>query len=210
MCMDVISYLLGKKSGGGSETNLQNNKEVTITSNTTTVINPDENYDGMKKVTVTTNISGSNNNVLVDPYTYASTYSYTVGITSLITKIDVLDLSITTNLRNFLGNSKITTFPLMDTSFVTNMREMFHDCTRLKNVPLLDTSRVANMQNMFSNCTKLTDTSLDNILQMCISSLETNKTLTRLGFTATDYSASRIEALPHYQDFIDAGWTIGY
>lgn len=55
--MDITSYLLGKQAGGGSSTNLQNNKNVTITSNGTEEINPDTGYDGMKKVTVSTNVT---------------------------------------------------------------------------------------------------------------------------------------------------------
>ena len=35
--------------------------------------------------------------------------------------------------------------------------------------------------------------------------------LAQLGITdTTAYPTSRIQALPHYQDFLDAGWTIGY
>lgn len=156
--------------------------------------------------------SGNNNNVLVDT-DYASTYSYSKGITSLITSIDVIDLKYLTNLRGFLATSKITTFPLIDTSQVTTMREMFSDCPLLENVPILNTSSVTTMLNMFANVRNLTDTSLDNILQMCINinpDYLRGKTLSELGFGATNYPASRIQALPHYQDFINAGWTIGY
>ena len=55
--MDTVSYLLGKKSGGGGDVKVQNNKNVTITENTTTTINPDSGYDALKKVNVTTNIT---------------------------------------------------------------------------------------------------------------------------------------------------------
>lgn len=55
--MDITSYLLGKQAGGGSTTNLQNNKNITITSNGTEEVNPDTGYDGMKKITVSTNIT---------------------------------------------------------------------------------------------------------------------------------------------------------
>ena len=36
------------------------------------------------------------------------------------------------------------------------------------------------------------------------------KTLARLGFNSTNYPASRIELLSHYQAFLNANWTIGY
>lgn len=59
---------------------------------------------------------------------------------------------------------------------------------------------------------KLTDASLDNILQMCINatSYTETKTLAELGLSNYRASVSRVEALPHYQDFLNAGWTIGY
>ena len=56
----------------------------------------------------------------------------------------------------------------------------------------------------------LTNESLDNILQFCITSKIENGTLQYLGFDSNVYPINRIEALPHYQDFLDAGWTIGY
>ena len=134
----------------------------------------------------------------------------------------------------FSGDKKLIWFPLVDTSKVTNMSSMFYNCTSLKEVPQFDTSKVTNMSYMFYNCTsleeipqfdtsnvkfmsnmfggcnKLTDTSIDNILQFCITSKKENGTLQYLGFNSNAYPINRIEALPHYQDFINAGWTIGY
>jgi hypothetical protein len=96
------------------------------------------------------------------------------------------------------------------------MQKMFQNCYNLASVPLLDTSAItgsSSFASMFTNCYNLTDTSLDNILQMCINATgyTGNKTLSALGFTnSTIYSESRIQALPHYQAFVNAGWTIGY
>ena len=42
----------------GSSSNLQENKTVTITSNGTATITPDEGYDGLSSVDVTVNVSG--------------------------------------------------------------------------------------------------------------------------------------------------------
>ena len=36
------------------------------------------------------------------------------------------------------------------------------------------------------------------------------KNLSEQGFTSANYPATRIQALPHYQDFVSAGWSIGY
>ena len=55
-------------------------------------------------------------------------------------------------------------------------------------------------------------TNLNNILLSCISatSYTETKTLTQLGIYSYRYPASRIQALPNYQDFLNAGWTTGY
>lgn len=96
-----------------------------------------------------------------------------------------------------------------------NLQWAFSGCSNLKNIPVIYTRNLDSnsFRNTFSNCTSLTDTSLDNILQTCINatSYTGTKTLAQLGITNTTiYPTSRIEALPHYQDFLDAGWTIGY
>lgn len=127
------------------------------------------------------------------------------------TTIPFIDTSNVTGMSDVFNScSNLTTIPLLDTSRAITFVNIFYNCTSLTTVPLLNTSKVGNFNNAFYNCPNLTDTSLDNILQMCANSRETRKKLSRLGFNATNYPTSRIQALPHYQDFIDAGWTIGY
>lgn len=53
--MDIPSYLLGKKAGGGGDVNLQN-KSVTITSNGNSTVRPDSGYDGLSSVGITTDV----------------------------------------------------------------------------------------------------------------------------------------------------------
>lgn len=123
--------------------------------------------------------------------------------------------NVTTVQDMFTNCSVLEKVPLFNTKKVTTMRGMFDGCHSLKNVPLFDTSGITNnfgFYNTFYACHSLTDESLDNILQMCINATNYNgiKTLARLGFNSEYYPTSRIEALPHYADFIDAGWTIGY
>ena len=60
--MDVTSYLLGKKAGGGGGSTLQT-KSVTISTNTTTNIKPDKGYNGLSQVNVTTNIPEPTGNI---------------------------------------------------------------------------------------------------------------------------------------------------
>lgn len=96
-----------------------------------------------------------------------------------------------------------------------NLQWAFSECSNLKNIPVIYTRDLSStsFRSAFSNCTSLTDASLDNILQTCINatSYTGTKTLAQLGIkNTTIYPASRIQALPHYQDFLDAGWTIGY
>ena len=112
----------------------------------------------------------------------------------------------------FQGCSSLKTIPLLNTSSVDNMSSMFAYCYSLEDIPIFDTSNVTNFYNMFNSCGKLTDTSLNNILEMCINatSYTGTKTLARLGLTSNNYPTSKIESLPSYQDFINAGWTIGY
>lgn len=153
---------------------------------------------------------GDSNNVLVDTSLHYDV-SYGGGIRSLIKSIDTLDTSNMTSMLNMFATcTNLRSIPLIDTSNATGMGNMFGRCFAITTIPLLNTSKVTSMSGMFSECRNLNDESLDNILQMCINSLETNKTLTRLGFSSTNYPATRIQALPHYQAFIDAGWTIGY
>lgn len=102
----------------------------------------------------------------------------------------------------------LVTAPEIDTSEAALFTEMFKGCTVLANVPVYDFSAATNLQNVFQNCPALTDQSLDNILQSCISATAYGgtKSLATLGIPNT-YD-SRITALAHYQDFLDAGWII--
>ena len=137
------------------------------------------------------------------------------GCTSLTT-IPLFDTSnITTMNETFRYCTGLTTVPLFNTSKVNTMQDMLNYCSKLTTVPVLDTSSIKfnnGFQNMFSGTTKLTDESLNNILTMCINATSYNgtKTLAFMGFQPRYYSASRIEALSNYQDFINAGWTTGY
>lgn len=118
-----------------------------------------------------------------------------------------------TNLRQTFNNcDKIVTFPAWDTSHVTSFNQTFRNCFLLANVPILNMSVATDIQNMFYKCSALTETSLDNILQSCINANPNlgNKTLAYMGFDSTSQPKATIQALPHYNDFVSAGWVIGY
>ena len=71
--------------------------------------------------------------------------------------IPLLDTSKVTNMKNMFSNCySLTTIPQLDTSKVTNMYNMFYSCYSLTTIPLLDTSKVTDMENMFRSCYSLT------------------------------------------------------
>ena len=68
----------------------------------------------------------------------------------------LLDTSNVTNMYDmFSGCTNLITIPLLDTSNVTNMGDMFCGCTNLITIPLLDTSNVTLTYRMFVGCTNL-------------------------------------------------------
>lgn len=112
----------------------------------------------------------------------------------------------------FKNDTNLIFFPLVNTSNAVNMNQVFNGCTNLIYIPVLDTSKMEYCNSLFANCTAFNNETLDNILQMCInaSSYKGQKKLSYFGFGMSTYPSGRIQALPHYQDFITAGWTIGY
>jgi hypothetical protein len=225
--MDITSYLLGKNSageggGGGSDldwTALGFDNTPQDVLDIYKGINDD--YDYSKEIQDTwipkedlSNMFANNITLKYMPLvdTSITTNMSQTFRSSELREIALLNTSNVTNMFRTFQGSKLTTIPLFDTKNVTNMQQTFMSINTLENVPLLNTSKVTNMVNMFSNDTALTDQSLDNILQMCIdaTSYTGTKTLSTLGFISGNYPATRIQALSNYQDFIDAGWTIGY
>lgn len=150
---------------------------------------------------------------------------------------DYFDFTNCVDFSSFFCYSRLNNAPLIDTSSATNTGSMFSNCSSLISVPQYDLSKVINsssmfsycyylvdvpyynmpncnaISSMFSRCYRLSNESLDNILLTCISMEKvssTNKKLSNLGFTNTYQPVATIQALPHYQNFLDAGWTIGY
>ena len=61
-----------------------------------------------------------------------------------------------TDMNNMFNNcSSLTTIPLLNISSVTDMNNMFYGCQSLTTIPLLNTSLVTDMSSMFYSCYNL-------------------------------------------------------
>ena len=79
-------------------------------------------------------------------------------INKYFTEIPLLNTSNVTNMSQmFEGCTNLTTIPLLNTSNVTDMSRMFYKCSNLITIPQLDTSKVTNMYMMFCDCNRLVD-----------------------------------------------------
>lgn len=117
------------------------------------------------------------------------------------------------SLQGAFRNALITSIPQLDTSKINNMSQMCYDCHNLVDVPVLDTSALTSFSSAFTNCYALSDTSLNNIMQMCInavkySSSATYRNLSYIGLS--EEQAQKCMTLSNYSAFIEAGWTTGY
>lgn len=65
------------------------------------------------------------------------------------------DWSGITNMERMFSNSTIAEIPVIDTSNVTNMSNMFYNCSNITTIPKLDTSNITSMNYMFYNCNNL-------------------------------------------------------
>ena len=217
--MDVVSYLLGKNSSGGGSSDLNWNQlgysetPAPITNGFNYARDIYNNWDNTK--TSLKNEYFNNKEIvfmpLVDTSNITDMESAFQGCSRLLYFPSLNTSNVTTMFKTFSNCSGLISIPLFDTSVVTDTGQMFYNCQALKDVPLFNFESVTYNNNMFQGCYNLSDESLDNILQICIGmTLMSTKTLKNMGFISNYYKATRIQALPHYQDFIDAGWTIGY
>lgn len=99
--------------------------------------------------------------------TYYLFYNYSG--TSVNDLISYNDTENVTNMANMFSNcTNLTTIPQLNTSNVTSMFGMFQNCSKLMTIPQLDTSNVTSMGSMFTSCKSLT-----TIPQMNTSKVET-------------------------------------
>ena len=143
-----------------------------------------------------------------------------------ITYMPLIDTSnVTDAVCAFDANTTLVSVPQLNLSNCTKIGVMFNYAINLKDVPvlILNTTDTIEAGEVFYNCRNLTNESLDNILKMCINitnnvrldygSIVLPKTLKEImginkGPDAPYYTTETLEALPSYQDFINAGWTL--
>lgn len=110
----------------------------------------------------------------------------------------------------FYGCKNLEIVPQFDTSNAINMNTMFRNCPKLINIPLFNTSKVETMGNIFQTTNNLSDTSLNNVLLMCINAINYTNTKTLRALGITQSMTTRCQSLSNWQAFLNAGWTTGY
>lgn len=195
MC-DIVSYLLGKKAGGGGGGSGLDWNAIGYSETPQSII---DGYNYAKEIK--------------DNWVPGTSLGWKWSSDKNLIMFPYIDLSQNTSTTYMCQNCQsLISVASIDTNTITNFSSTFTGCRALKEVPILDFSSATNLGSMFSNCINLSDNSVDNILVSCIGinpNYTGGKTLKDMGFSA-NISVSRIEALPHYQAFIDAGWAIGY
>ncbi len=217
--MDILSYKLGQKSSGGGGGSSRDWSEIGYEEEPP-FIDRGVNYaKTIKNNWDATQTSlqrkfNNDNDIIFMPMVNTSNVTnmkYTFQNCANLKCVPSLDTqNVTSMIAMFNNCTSLEDAPIFNTSNVNDMGSMFEGCKDLKNVPIYDTSKTKYMSNTFAYNSSLSETSLDNILQMCINAITSTKTLSYIGFNSTNQTVETIQALPHYQDFLNAGWTIGY
>lgn len=128
------------------------NKVVEITENKTQNIVPDEGYNGLNSVEITTNVI---------PKIAPSAVCFTNwGNEETLKVVEMLDTENMTSFLQMFSGIQVTEIDLkhFKTSKVTNMKYMFRHCRKLTKLDIscFDMSKVTNIDEMFSYCEAMT------------------------------------------------------
>lgn len=134
---------------------------------------------------------------------------------SSLTSVSIINIpsSITSMYECFDQCSALIAIPEIDTSNIKNMSEMCYNCQSLVTVPILDTSKLVGtgFSRAFSFCSNLSNTSLNNILRMCINAVNLSSNQKKLSVVGlTSAQATTCQTLSNWDDFVAAGWITGF
>lgn len=163
--MDVTSYLLGKKSGGGSKPPVLQDKEITINENGTTNITADTGYDGLSEVEVTTNVSSSIDDYFKSSFDCYGNYKNTGEWVYFIKKVPMPVTVIGFNISALFMNFPIKQNIKLNASnyLISSMQQTFSDCKATSiDISGIVSTGITNFYATFSGCTNLTDIEFGN------------------------------------------------
>ena len=99
-------------------------------------------------------VSGTSD--VYDVYKSGTSFYSLLSISTNVVEVLGANTTGITNMGDmFYDCTSLTSVPLFNTSSVTDMKAMFQKCTSLTSVPLFDTSSVTGMDLMFLNCTNV-------------------------------------------------------
>lgn len=177
--MDITSYILGKKAGGGGPAPVLQDKEVEITENGETTITADSGYDGLRSVDVDTNVQPD-----LETKSITITENTITTITPTSGKDGLSSVEITTDVQSGGGkfaptkiyfnqettNNRNTTLTIsdlvnnIDFSNIDDMGYAFHNCIGLSGDLVISDNNTNDMslRNCFQGCTGLTKLDMSN------------------------------------------------
>ena len=187
--MDILSYKLGKASGGGGGG--LDWTAIGFSGTPQSIVN---GYNYAKKIQDEYNNSKSymnDRNIIIFPYVDSSS-RYACGTMfqncEALIELALFDTSNVTNFASmFNGCKALKKIPQFDTSNVDSFSMTFYGCKSLVDVPILNTAKATSLQWTFDSCQSLSDDSLNNIMRMCINAtkITSNKTLSYIGISST-------------------------
>ena len=161
--MDLFSYKLGKKAGGGGgDTGDYNAKfgEIStsldhgLTDVLTKIKKIDFKYTNMSAVF--DNFIELTEVETIDCHNIVTNLSGAFYNCKKLTNVNIINTNSLTNVSIMFYNCQsLSVMPIFNTSQVTSTARMFHNCQSLTEALLFDTSNVTDMSTMFSGCTKL-------------------------------------------------------
>jgi surface protein len=155
-------------------------KVVTITKNGTGEITPDEEYDGLSKVVINTEIQVESSVKKYAPK-YITFYSYKgTDLDYELSNLDYSNLESMNYMFNSCSNMTSISLKGLNVPKATSMSSMFGACTNLNTIDLsgLNVPNVTNMGSLCANCKQLTSidfsglnvpnlTAINNMFQGC-------------------------------------------